>query len=627
MKLIDHFHWSFGTTQTKDVINVVSDITLCRSEGLLTRDANPVTSGNEMGLFRRILPSTRVITFVVSFLLTYRPARAFTLDELVLPAVRPPTTRSLKHRLVYRTRPRPTGSLVVATGNDSCLDHDSSPVSSGEDIELVQEEPRFVWSQRQYNTIWSRRQWMLKTSAWSAWATALLALGPPLTVPTAAQALDSEQNRIEIFERVSPSVVFIDTFTERRDVFSTSVEVPLGSGSGFVWDTQGHIITNFHVVRKAQSAQVAFLTTPSDRKKLPPSAQKSPLGPESTVPFSGTLAIPPASPTEPSGFSSGVSDMNGDIRRVVYKATVVGADPSKDIVVLKVDAPKQLLHPIQLGTSKGIKVGQSALAIGNPFGLDHTLTAGIISGTGREVKSPIGRPISNVIQTDAAINPGNSGGPLLDDHGKLIGMNTAIYSPSGASAGIGFAIPVDTVNLIVQALIRDGQIIRPVLGISVLEAKQARTLGINGGVLVLYVPQDSLAAKAGLRGTRRTESGLIELGDIITKIGDNNIISTETDLFTSLEKYKPGDTVSITVYRAVPTGEIDDSGDLVIEAKSVQLQIQLQASNDLEKYMAEFDQQQSQAQQQQKEQSLFPPSIAPQSSRASPDLFFSGFDA
>jgi S1-C subfamily serine protease len=583
-----------------------------------------------MGLFRRILPSTRVITFVVSFLLTYRPARAFTLDELVLPAVRPPTTtRSLKHRSsVYRTRPRPTGSLVVAAKNDSCLDHDSSPVSSGEDIELVQEEPGFVWSQRQYNTIWSRRQWMSRTSAWSAWGTALLALGPPLTVPTAAQALDSEQNRIEIFERVSPSVVFIDTFTERRDVFSTNVlALPLGSGSGIVWDTQGHVITNFHVVRKAQSAQVAFLTTPSDRKKLPPSAQKSPLGPESTVPFSGTLAVPPASSTDPSGFSSGVSDMNGDIRRVVYKATVVGADPSKDIVVLKVDAPKQLLHPIQLGTSKGIKVGQSALAIGNPFGLDHTLTAGIISGTGREVKSPIGRPISNVIQTDAAINPGNSGGPLLDDHGKLIGMNTAIYSPSGASAGIGFAIPVDTVNLIVQALIRDGQIIRPVLGISVLEAKQARTLGINGGVLVLYVPQDSPAAKAGLRGTRRTESGLIELGDIITKIGDNNIISTETDLFTSLEKYKPGDTVSITVYRAVPTGEIDDSGDLVIEAKSVQLQIQLQASNDLEKYMAEFDQQQSQEQQQQKEQSLFPPSIEPQSSRTSPDLFFSAFDA
>jgi S1-C subfamily serine protease len=467
---------------------------------------------------------------------------------------------------------------------------------------------------------------MFGTSAWTGSAAALVALGPSLTPPTAAHALDSEQSRIEIFKRVSPSVVFIDTFTERRDAFSTSIEVPLGSGSGIVWDTQGHIITNFHVVRNAQSAQVAFLTTPGDRKKLPPSAQKSPLGPESTIPFSGTLAVPPTSPAEPSGFSSGVSDMNGDIRRVVYKATVIGADPSKDIVVLKVDAPKQLLHPIQLGTSKGIKVGQSALAIGNPFGLDHTLTAGIISGTGREVKSPIGRPINNVIQTDAAINPGNSGGPLLDDHGKLIGMNTAIYSPSGASAGVGFAIPVDTVNLIVQALIRDGQIIRPVLGISVLEVKQARTLGINGGVLVLYVPQDSPAAKAGLRGTRRTESGLIELGDIITKIGDSNI-STETDLFTSLEKYKPGDTVSITVYRAVPTGEIDDSGDLVIEAKSVQLQIQLQASNDLEKYMAEFDQQQSQEQQQQKEQSLFPPSIQPQSSRASPGSFFSGFDA
>jgi S1-C subfamily serine protease len=148
---------------------------------------------------------------------------------------------------------------------------------------------------------------------------------------------------------------------------------------------------------------------------------------------------------------------SSDTFRSVYKARVVGVDPSKDIAVLKVDAPKSELYPITVGTSTGLKAGQQALAIGNPFGLDHTLTAGIISGLGREVRSPIGRPISNVIQSDCAINPGNSGGPLLSSEGKMIGMNTAIYSPSGASAGIGFAIPVDTVKLIVEALIRDGQ--------------------------------------------------------------------------------------------------------------------------------------------------------------------------
>jgi S1-C subfamily serine protease len=181
----------------------------------------------------------------------------------------------------------------------------------------------------------------------------------------------------------------------------------------------------------------------------------------------------------------------------------------KDIAVLKIEADPSVLFPIAVGTSLGIKVGQQAMAIGNPFGLDHTLTSGIISGTGREVRSPIGRPITNVLQTDAAINPGNSGGPLLDSSGRCIGMNTAIYSPSGASAGIGFAIPIDTVQSIVETLIRDGKVVRPVLGISYLGSKQARTLGINSGVLVLDVPPDSPAAKAGLKGTRRTESGLI----------------------------------------------------------------------------------------------------------------------
>ena len=259
-----------------------------------------------------------------------------------------------------------------------------------------------------------------------------------------------EKSRIEIFEKVAPSVVFIDTFTERKDVFTTNImEVPLGTGSGFVWDKEGHIVTNFHVVRDAKFAQVAILTKAGSTgakpvTKLANAQQTTPQNPFEAPPVEEVL---PYTSMRPSSESS----------RSVYKAKVVGVDPSKDIAVLKVDAPQSELSPINVGTSTGLKVGQYSLAIGNPFGLDHTLTAGVISGIGREVRSPIGRPITNVIQTDAAINPGNSGGPLLDSNGKLIGMNTAIYSPSGASSGIGFAIPIDTVKFIVETLIRDGQ--------------------------------------------------------------------------------------------------------------------------------------------------------------------------
>ena len=210
--------------------------------------------------------------------------------------------------------------------------------------------------------------------------------------------------------------------------------------------------------------------------------------------------------------------------------------------------------------------------------MDHTLTAGIISGIGRQVRSPTGRPISSVIQTDAAINPGNSGGPLLDSSGKLIGVNTAIYSPSGGSAGVGFALPVDTVRFIVETLIRDGQVVRPLFGISYLESKQAKALGIGSGVLVLEVPKGSPADLAGLRGTRRTETGLIEVGDIISKIG-KKIINTESDLFTALEEYQPGQSVSVTVSR-IGAGENDE-----LQTKDVVLNIVLQSSADVEKKM------------------------------------------
>ena len=265
------------------------------------------------------------------------------------------------------------------------------------------------------------------------------------------------------------------------------MEVPLGAGSGFVWDDKGHIVTNYHVIRNAKSAQVAILTklVPEDEanndknKKLKKQSSPSP-----------SIAQRKAQKEEMMNGESLVSRRNASssitsYTRRVFKARVIGVDPGKDIAVLKVDAPVFDLHPIEVGSSQNLHVGQTAMAIGNPFGLDHTLTVGVISGMGREVRSPIGRPISNVIQTDAAINPGNSGGPLLNRYGELIGINTAIFSPSGASAGIGFAIPSEPLKYIVETLIRDGKIIRPVLGISYLESKQARALGIRKGVLVL----------------------------------------------------------------------------------------------------------------------------------------------
>jgi len=376
--------------------------------------------------------------------------------------------------------------------------------------------------------------------------------------------IDADTSRMEIFERTAPSVVFIDTFTEQRDQFSTNVmEVPLGSGSGFVWDDKGHVVTNYHVVRNARSASVAILTRvfPEEQDdRVITSAKQLPIS------NAGYKLSKTDSSMRPNAQGTGMTDY----KRKVYRARVVGIDPGKDIAVLKVDAPVFDLYPIELGSSKGVRVGQTALAIGNPFGLDHTLTAGIISGLGREVRSPTGQPISNVIQTDAAINPGNSGGTLLDGSGKLIGMNTAIYSPSGASAGIGFAIPVDTVKFIVDTLIRDGKVIRPVLGISYLQSKQARALGISRGVLVLDVPVDSPAYKAGMKPTRRTESGLIEIGDIIVNVNGTEI-NTEGDLFQALENFKPGDRVKVTVNRLEPNGN-------GLIAKEAILTIQLKAS-------------------------------------------------
>ena len=365
-------------------------------------------------------------------------------------------------------------------------------------------------------------------------AAAASPLSPLFPLACEARSLrDAEQETMALFERATPSVVFIDTFVEQRDALSSNVmELPAGTGSGFVWDKMGHIVTNYHVIRNAAEAQVTLL----DPK-------------------------------------TGV--------KTSKRASLRGVDPDKDIAVLTVDGfdPKgDALRPVSVGTSFGLKVGATVFAVGNPFGLDHTLTQGIISGIGREMRSPTGRPITNVIQTDAAINPGNSGGPLLDSDGKLVGMNTAIYSPSGASSGVGFAIPIDTLGLSVQALIANGRVLRPIMGVSFLEAAQAKALGIEKGVLVLAAPADGPAAAAGMRGTSRSTDGNLQLGDVIIDIDGKNV-STEADMFKALDARKPGDTVKVIVARGQRVSA-DGSADDVVTVQ-VPLAVKLGAADDL----------------------------------------------
>ncbi len=304
-----------------------------------------------------------------------------------------------------------------------------------------------------------------------------------------------EKTTIAIFRKNSPSVVHITTLINAvTDDFGFDVQqVPEGTGSGFVWDKKGRIVTNFHVIRGADVAQVVL-------------ADHS-----------------------------------------MWKARLVGASPEGDLAVLSIEAPEDRLLPIQIGTSHDLQVGQSVFAIGNPFGLDHTLTTGIVSALGREIGGDSGRTIKSMIQIDAPINPGNSGGPLLDSSGRLIGVNSAIVSPSGAFAGIGFAIPVDKVNRVVTELIRHGKIIRPSLGIEPAPDQWVEELGLNG-VLVLGVVPNGPAAKAGIRATHRTPDGQIELGDLILAI-DGQTVGSADDLSDLQEKYKVGDTVTVLLLR------------------------------------------------------------------------------
>ena len=320
------------------------------------------------------------------------------------------------------------------------------------------------------------------------------AAAPRAIAARGALAAD-ELGNIELFKKTTPSVVHITSLGAQRDMFSANVQqVPRGTGTGFVWDDAGHIVTNFHVIQGASGARV-------------------------------TLAD-----------------------QTTFDAKLVGTFPDRDLAVLKIEAPKEKLPPIAVGTSRDLAVGQRVYAIGNPFGLDQTLTTGIVSALNREIESFNNRTIRGVVQTDAAINPGNSGGPLLDSAGRLIGVNTQIASPSGASAGIGFAIPVDEVNRIVPRLLRDGRFVRPAIGVSAGAPGLQRALNLPKGVIVVQVGAGSPAAKAGLQAFRRGGRGEVLQGDVITAINGEAIKDLD-DMLEVMERRQPGDSVTLSVWR------------------------------------------------------------------------------
>jgi S1-C subfamily serine protease len=332
----------------------------------------------------------------------------------------------------------------------------------------------------------------------------------PRTVTPRGDLAADEKSTISLFEHTRDSVVFISTSAVVRDFWSLDVlSVPRGTGSGFIWDDAGHVVTNYHVIEGASEATV----------KLADGSN--------------------------------------------YKCSLVGASPAHDIAVLKIGSGYKRPSPVPLGTSHDLKVGQKVFAIGNPFGLDWTLTSGIVSALNRSLPGERGSLVEHLIQTDAAINPGNSGGPLLDSAGRLIGINTAIYSPSGTSAGIGFAVPVDTVNRVVPQLIRLGKYVRPSLGLRMDEDLNQRLAGALGvrGVVVLRSPNGKLVA--GLQESTLSRDGNIFLGDIITAV-DGISVDSIHQLALQLDEHRVGDTVLLSLVR---------------KGKPLMLEVRLQAGN------------------------------------------------
>jgi S1-C subfamily serine protease len=328
-------------------------------------------------------------------------------------------------------------------------------------------------------------------------------IAPRPATPRRGPLRPDEQFVVELFQQAAPSVVYITTLAQRADFFTRQVvEVPQGTGTGFIWDNQGHIVTNYHVIRGAVAAEVVIHDQTS------------------------------------------------------YDASLVGTSAQHDLAVLRIKAPSSALRPVTVGDSASLKVGQSAYAIGNPFGLSATLTTGIISALGRHIQSVAGPQIENVVQIDAAINPGNSGGPLYDSAGRVIGVNTAIASPTGASAGVGFAVPVDTVRRVVPQIIARGEYTPPRLGIELNPAIEAAVLERlrTTGVVFWGVTSGSGAAQAGLQPST-IRGNRFSAGDIIQKI-DGEQIRDSFELQTVLDRYRPGDVVTVTILRNGRTRDV-----------------------------------------------------------------------
>jgi S1-C subfamily serine protease len=321
---------------------------------------------------------------------------------------------------------------------------------------------------------------------------ALIVLGTFCSRSVSALTED-EQNTITIVKKTASSVVFITNVQLVRDYFYQEEAVARGSGSGFVWDNKGHVVTNYHVI---EDGDLFTVTLPNQEYR---------------------------------------------------KAKLVGKDPTKDIAVLQIEGKLTGLVPLEAGSSANLQVGQKAIAIGNPFGFDHTVTTGIVSALGRKMLGAGQVTIRDMIQTDASINPGNSGGPLLDSDGRLVGMNTMIFSQTGTSAGIGFAVPVDTIKRIVPQLIQYGKVIRPGLGVNLLPGQYARRYDIKGVAVMETVPGGP-ADKAGIKGLGRDRYGQLYIRDIIVAI-DTYQVTSYDDLYNALDHYRVGDTVTVTVER------------------------------------------------------------------------------
>jgi S1-C subfamily serine protease len=322
-------------------------------------------------------------------------------------------------------------------------------------------------------------------------------ISPPANISDPSLATD-EQNNIEVYKAIAPGVVYIQSTTTVRDFFGLFSQAREGAGSGSVIDEQGDILTNYHVIANSEKLTVSF--------------------------------------------GGGKN----------YSARIVGGDPDTDLAVVRLtETPKEALTVVQMGDSDKLVVGQKVLAIGNPFGLDRTLTTGVISGLQRPIRAENGRQIEGAIQTDASINPGNSGGPLIDSHGRMIGINSQIESPSGASAGVGFAIPINIAKRIVPQLVRNGSVSRPKLGIlprDVESLGRNAQLPVSDGVLIWNITPGGAAANAGLRGLVQTEDGDVELGDIIVGIGGEKV-SNSDDMFKILDKHQIGDSVQVEIVR------------------------------------------------------------------------------